>query len=174
MDLKTLCAEIQSISKSTVQEDPLLLEQEQRQPLRHQQSTDVELLQIELENAVHRALSAEEQARKWQKEAAQLKEAAEKVVLASCMDKEKIVLLSAKLLSTQSGTDNAGREVTELRAELRELLERVEELEKDKASLQAAKEELLGRLHKQDGQVSCVQCSTLVHCLVCLFAQMVR
>lgn len=171
MDMKTLCAEIQSISRSLMQEDPSLLEQDQRRPLRHQQSTDVELLQVELENAIHRALSAEEQGRKWKEEAAQVKEAAEKVAIASSIDKEKLVLLSAELQSAQSGTGDAGREVTELRTELRDLLERVEELEKDKVSLTAAKEELLGRLHEQDGHVSCVWCSTLVCYLVYPLAQ---
>ena len=160
MGMKTLCAEVQSISKSLMQGDPSLLEQDQRQPLQHQQSTDVEQLQIELEHAVHRALSAEEQVKKWKEEAAQVKKAAEKVAIASSLDKEKIVSLSAELQAARSGTGNAGREVTELR--LRNLLERVEELEKDKVSLTATKEELLVRLREQDGHVSCVWCTLLV------------
>lgn len=148
MDMKTLCAEVQSISQSIVQEeDPSIPQQKQ-----DQQCTDVELLQIELENAVHRAISAEEKGRKWQKEAAQAKELAEKAILAK--GEEKIVLLSAELQSAQRGMEDAGRDVLVLRAELRDLLERVEELEKDKASLAAAKQELLGRLHEKDGHVS--------------------
>ena len=60
-------------------------------------------------------------------------------------------MLSAELESAQ-------REKEEARAELKYLLERVEELEKDKASLTAAKEELLGMLREQDGYVSWIEC----------------
>ena len=145
MDMKTLLSEVQSIEKSIVQEeDPPIPQQKQ-----NTQNSDVERLQNELEIAVHRAISAEDQGRKWQKEAAQAKEGAEKRILA--INEEKVVMLSAELESAQ-------REKEEARAELKYLLERVEELEKDKASLTAVNEELLGRLCEQDLHVSWIEC----------------
>ena len=143
MDMKTLLSEVQSIETSTVQEeDPPIPQQKQKT-----QNSDVEWLQNELEIAVHRAISAEDQGRKWQKEAAQAKEATKK----AAMNEEKVVMLSAELESAQ-------REKEEARAELKYLLERVEELEKDKASLTAVNEELLGRLCEQDLHVSWIEC----------------
>ena len=145
MNMKTLLSEVQSIRKSIVQEEEDTPIPQQKQ---NTQNSDVERLQNELEIAVHRAISAENQGRKWQKEAAQAKEGTEKAILA--MNEEKVVMLSAELESAQ-------RE-EEARAELKYLLERVEELEKDKASLTAAKEELLGMLREQDGYVSWIEC----------------
>ena len=150
MDMKTLLSEVQSIEKSTVQEeDPTIPQQKQKT-----QNSDVEWLQNELEIAVHRAISAEDQGRKWQKEAAQAKEATKK----AAMNEEKVVMLSAELETAQREKEEAGRDVIELRAELKYLLERVEELEKDKTCLTAAKKELLGRLREQDGHVSWIEC----------------
>ena len=145
MDMKTLLSEVQSIEKSIVQEeDPPIPQRKQ-----NTQNSDVERLQNELEIAVHRAISAEDQGREWQKEAAQAKEGAEKRIIA--INEEKVVMLSAELESAQ-------REKEEARAELKYLLERVEELEKDKASLTAVNEELLGRLREQDVHVSWIEC----------------